>query len=214
MTRVIQFAMLACTCVGLAASGPTTQPLVIYSNDFQKSEEGKVPADMQRVEGDFAVAAEGGGRFLRLAGDPIQTCRLLVGPEVSQDCALSARVRGSAAGRRTPEFGVGLANCVLWVVPAANQIELVRDDDTVAAAPFVWSSGSWTELRMQVRQVGETKWIIEAKAWASGKPEPREWQIVHALSEKPRPGRASLNGIPYSETPIDFDDVVVSAFAK
>jgi len=202
--------------VGVCAAAPTTAPVsgmkVVYSEDFQDVKGENAPSDMMVLGGTFKIAGEEGNRFLRSAGDPIETTGLLVGPENPNATAIHARIRSGSTGKRTPEFGVGLGGAggyVLWVRPAVRQVQLVCDEEVKGTAEYEWHSGEWTNLRLAMRRVGDRKWRVEARAWAWGKAEPGEWQISVVQTEPPPTGRASVWGVPFSEKAIDFDDVVV-----
>jgi hypothetical protein len=75
-------------------------------------------------------------------------------------------------------------------------------------APYAWTSGTWTDVKMSITKSGDT-WVVQGKAWEHGKDEPKDWAVKFEDKEKPLAGRATLWGIPYSTTPIQFDDIVV-----
>src|SRR6186997_431335 len=61
--------------VAVLVSGMATfasgQPL--YSNDFEKSEAGKLPDELMSLGGEFVVKSEGTNKFLELPGAPLET---------------------------------------------------------------------------------------------------------------------------------------------
>jgi len=135
------------------------------------------------------------------------------GPAETDNIAISARIRSAAKGRRYPSFGVGLngvAGYKLQVSPAKKMLELYKDQELKQTLPYDWKSGQWTQLRLQVRKIKESEWKIEGKVWIEGNPEPKEWMIAANETEAPASGRASVFGSPFSGTPIQFDDFVVS----
>jgi hypothetical protein len=187
-----------------------TKPL--YENNFETAEVGKVPDDFLVLDGGFAVRAEGGNKFLELPGSPLDTFGVQFGPSGNPEVAVSARINGTGKGRRFPTFGVGLngvAGYRLQVSPGKKLLELYRDQELKGSLPFEWKSGTWTNLRLQVRKDKTGGWKIEAKAWVEGVAEPA-WLISVADKEDPPAGRASLFGSPYSGTPIQFDDLSVA----
>jgi hypothetical protein len=138
----------------------------------------------------------------------------LFGPATNAGTCVSARIQGTAKGRRFPSFGVGLngpSGYKLKVSPAKNALELDKGDDTLASVPYDWKSGAWTMFRLRVRAAGEQRWKIEGKAWPQTGSEPKEWMIAVEEKTPPHPGRASLWGSPYSGTPIRFDDLLLTA---
>src|SRR5438874_2648956 len=134
------------------------QPKTLYRNDFEKAEIGKVPEDFLVLDGGFAVRQEGGNKFLELPGAPLgeDTFGLLFGPTEPENVSASARIFGTAKGRRFPAFAVGLngvGGLKLQVSPAKKLVELYRGEEVVATAPYTWEPGSWTLLRLDVRKV-------------------------------------------------------------
>lgn len=199
--------LLAC-CFTAAAEAPT------YVNDFEQAEVGATPADVMVLMGDFSVRREKDNSFLELPGAPLESFGLFVGPEKASPSACGARIYGTRTGKRFPEFGVGLGGASgfkLWLMPAVNELQIVRNDQVLAAVPYSWASGTWTVFRLQIRPAGEGKWRVEGKAWESGKTEPAAWMVGTEVTQPPPQGRASLWGVPYAETPIRFDDLVVGA---
>ena len=187
-----------------------TKPL--YENNFETAEVGKVPEDFLVLDGGFAVKAEGGNKFLELPGSPLDNFGVQFGPGGNSEVTVSARINGTAKGRRFPTFGVGLngvAGYRLQVSPAKNRLELYRDQELKGSVAFDWKSGAWTHLRLQVRKDKAGGWKIEGKAWVEGSTEPA-WLITVDDKEDPPPGRASIFGSPYSGTPIQFDDLTVA----
>ncbi len=203
-------------CVLNAAAAEETK--TVYQNDFSKGEIGKLPEEMLLLDGGFAVQEVAGNKVLQLPGAPLDTFGVLFGPTESANLAVGARVRSAKKGRREPAFAIGLngnAGFKLQVSAAKKLLELYKGDDVVASESFTWESDSWTALRLQVRKVKDGEFVIEGKAWKHATPEPAKWNVTH--TEKPEggkdliAGRASIWGNPFAGTPIDYDDVVVSA---
>src|SRR5215472_6039238 len=65
---------------------------VLYQNNFEKEEVGKVPADFMILDGGFAVKEEGGNKFLELPGAPLDSFAVQFGPTESSDLSVSARI--------------------------------------------------------------------------------------------------------------------------
>jgi len=204
--------MLLCLCSLSPAQAPAPTTRTAYVNDFENAEVGNVPEDMLVVAGQFAVRKEGGSAFLELSGAPVNSFGVLLGPENTADAICGARILATRTGKRFPEFGIGLAGASgyrLWLMPAVSELQLLQNDDVMAAIPYTWTSGTWTMLRLQLRKLADGKWKLEGKAWQQGQPEPPGSMISLDQTEAPGNGRASLWGTPYSETPIRFDDIIV-----
>src|SRR6266566_3030468 len=116
-----------------------TQPL--YQNDFEKAEVGKVPPEFLVLDGGFAVKEEAGNKFLELPGSPLESFGVQFGPTESSDLSVTARIKGTAQGRRYPTFGVGLngvAGYKLQVSPAKKMLELYKDQALKASVSYEW----------------------------------------------------------------------------
>jgi hypothetical protein len=191
-----------------------TPPLAksLFENDFEKVTAGKLPDDFMVLGGEFTVREEGGNKFLELPGTPLDSFAVQFGPTEIADVAVSARIFGTATGRRFPAFGVGLngvSGYKLQVSPAKKALELLKDQDLKTSVAFDWKPAAWTQLRLQVRQVKDGGWRIEGKAWPQGEGEPKDWMVVADEKEEPVAGRASVLASPFSGTPVWFDDLVV-----
>jgi hypothetical protein len=164
------------------------------------------------LDGQFAVREEEGNRFLELPGAPLESFGVLFGPNESEGVEVTARILSTKSGRKFPTFAVGLngvGGYKVRVAPAKNALELVKGDDVKASVPFKWTSGQWTVFRLSVRKSGAGVRIL-AKAW-QGADEPKEAQLQHDESEKLPPGKAGVWGMPFSGTPIRFDDLKITA---
>jgi hypothetical protein len=205
--------LLFCFCTAVWAEN--TQPAVaepLYQNNFQQEKLDQAPGNVMVLSGEFTVKQEGDNKFLELPGAPLETFSTLFGPTENENIAASARIFGTAKGRRSPTFGIGLngvSGYVLRVAPQKKELELVKDEQVLASATFEWKSGVWTHFRLQIRKVKDDEWKVEGKAWMEGSEEPKNWAIAFDLKEKPTPGRASIWGAPYTGTPIRFDDLMV-----
>lgn len=184
----------------------------LYTNNFQHAKLGELPDDLKFANGEFAVAEDGGNKFLELPGAPLESFSVQFGPAESDNVAVSARVYGTLRGRRYPTFGVGLGGVGGWklqVAPAKKALELLDDQAVKVSVPYDWKSAEWTHLRLQVRKLQAGEWKIEGKVWRAGEDEPNSWTITTETAEAPVTGAASVFGSPFSGTPIRFDDLVV-----
>ena len=202
-------------CLAFFSLGLTAfaQGKTLYKNDFEKAEVGQVPPDFLVLDGGFVVKEENGNKVLELPGAPLDSFALQFGPVEAENVAVSARVKGTAKGRRYPSFGIGLngtAGFKLQVSPARKMLELYQDQELKQALPYAWKSGQWIQFRLQVRKIKDGQWKIEGKVWAEGSLEPDQWSIAADAKEAPIAGRASVFGSPFSGTPIQFDDFMVT----
>ena len=210
LTKILAMALLA----GSGWCAPAQAAAVDYSNDFEKSEVGKVPEDFLVLDGQFAVKEEGGNKFLELPGAPLDTFGVLFGPTEKYGLAASARIYGTGKGRRYPAFAVslnGVSGYKLQVTPAKKLVEVYKGDTVKASVPFEWMSAKWTRLKLQLRKVRDGEWKVEGKVWPEGSSEPKSWTISCDEKEEPVSGRAGVWGNPFSGTPIRFDDLKVTS---
>ena len=196
---------VAIVCAATLPVAAAEKPL--YENNFEKAEAGKLPEELKFATGDFTVKAEGGNKFLELPGAPLDSFNVQFGPTESADVAVSARIYGTANGRRYPVFGVG--GYRLQVSPGKKALELYQDQDVRASVAYDWKPGEWMRFRLQVRKVKDGEWRIEGKAWPAGTSEPAQWMVAFDEKEAPVAGCASVFGNPFSGTPIGFDDLLV-----
>jgi hypothetical protein len=206
MKNILIAGVLACATIAFA------QPKPLYENHFDQVAAGKLPEDLMVIGGDFTVVADGTNKVLELPGAPLDSFAVLFGPTEAADVAVSARILGTAKGRRAPTFGVGLSGVggfKLQMAPGKKALELLKDQEVKASVEFKWPSGAWTQFRLQVRKLKEGEWQVEGKAWPQGNAEPKEWTITFTDKEEPVAGRASVLGSPFAGTPIWFDDLVV-----
>jgi hypothetical protein len=185
----------------------------LYENNFEKANVDKVPEDFLVLDGDFTVKESEGNKYLELPGAPLDTFGVLFGPTTNAGVCLSARIYGTAKGRRFPQFGVGLDGqngYKLKVSPAKDAVEIYKGDDSVASVPFHWKPGTWTMFKLQIRQTDGPAWKIEGKVWPQTEVEPTAWTITLDETASPHPGRPSIWGSPVSGTPIRFDDLLLT----
>ena len=195
-----------------AADAPgSAKPL--YAQDFEKAEVDKVPDGMLVLDGGFAVKATTGGKVLELPGDPLETFGVLFGPTEKDGLCVQASLLGTGKGRRFPVLAVGLngvGGYKLQISPAKKALELYRGEEVKASAPLDWKSGAWATLKLQLRKVKDGEWKAEGKVWAQGDSEPAAWQINFTDVTEPAAGRPSIWGLPFSGTPIQFDNLLVT----
>ncbi|MEE2947279.1 MAG: hypothetical protein VX392_03080 [Verrucomicrobiota bacterium] len=199
----------------MALSVRAAEPL--YQNNFEQSTIGGVPNDFLVLDGDFAVKAESGNKFLELPGAPLDAFGFMFGPSARHGNEISARMFGTKKGRRFPVFGValnGVNGYRLQVTPAKRAIELLKAGSVVAKAPFRWNGGEWLRFALRIEQTSETEWTVSGKVWVDGKKAPSKPTLTHKETKEPRNGKPSIWGSPYSGTPIRYDDIVVKKIAK
>jgi hypothetical protein len=186
---------------------------ILYHNNFERTDTGKVPDEFLVLDGDFSVKESEANKYLELPGAPLDTFGVLFGPTTNAGVCVSARIYGTSKGRRYPQFAIGLDGqngYKLKVSAAKDALEIYKGDESIASVPYHWKTGSWTMFKLRIRQTDGPAWKIEGKAWPQTETEPKEWMIALVEKTEPRPGRASLWGSPVSGTPIRFDDLLLT----
>jgi hypothetical protein len=185
----------------------------LFSQDFSEVKEGEPPDGFLVLDGQFAVKHAAGDKFLELPGAPLESYGVLFGPNEAAGIEVEARIRGTRTGRKFPTFAAGVnggGGYKIRVVPAKNAVELVFGlEDVRASAPFKWTSGEWTHLKIRITKT-DAGVAISAKAWQTGA-EPADWTLTTTDKEAPPAGKPGVWGMPFSGTPIQFDDLKVSA---
>jgi hypothetical protein len=199
-------AVLLCFVV-ISAEAPAN-----YKEDFQRADEGSMPEQLLVMNGTFAVKSEADNKFLQLPGEPLDTFGFMLGSDETN--SIQASIRATNTGKRFPEFGVGLsgpAGYRLWLQPAVGEVQILKGDNVKVAKPYEWKPGTWLMLKLQLTKQNN-KSTLQGKLWPRGTDEPRDWTISFEdpESEKSPKGRASVWGVPYSGTPIDFDDIAIN----
>jgi hypothetical protein len=191
--------------LGLTALTLHAAPL--YEENFEKTQGEGLPESLLLLDGQFAVKGEAGNRYLELPGSPLETYGVLFGPNLPHGTQAEARILATKAGRKFPTFALGLNGVngfKLRVVPGKNQVELVQGEEVKASAPFPWQSGEWTSLKLQVKADGAGL-SVAAKAW-QGATEPANWTVQLAVATPLPAGKAGVWGMPFSGTPLRFDN--------
>jgi hypothetical protein len=182
----------------------------VFQTDFQNSPVGKLPAEFTPVEGNFAVREQDGNRFIESPDAPVDSYILLFGPPTIGNVSVSARVFGTAKGRRYPTFAVGLngaAGYRLQASPGRKEVGLHKGDEVKVSVPFDWKPGEWLWLRLEIAKVNDNTWRVRGKAWPHGTNEPRSWTLSIEDNTPPRSGRAVVFACPIAGTPVRFDDI-------
>ncbi|MFM7606057.1 MAG: hypothetical protein ACKO8Z_12795 [Prosthecobacter sp.] len=174
---------------------------------------GEVPAEVFVLDGKVSIAEKDGGKAIMIdPGTELVEASAQIGDSAAGNALIQARVFASKKGRSSPRFGIsvhGMNGPRLYVNPAKKQIELVRGDQLLASAPFVWVSDSWLNLRLEVMKGEGDKWVAKAYAWPDKGQKPTDSLLKHEFTGLKGQGKCTLWATPYSNTPIYFDDLQI-----
>lgn len=200
------FAASSCWLFAQDETGP-------HVENFETFEAGAEP-DLFILDGTFTVENGDAGKVLQLGPEPLVEGSIQLGKSLKTSSEVSARIQATNKRRSYPRFGVGLhgmSGYKLRVVPAKKEIELVRNEEPVASAPFDWEPGKWYFVRLRVAGSAEAGWKVEGWAWTDGAEAPETPQISFDGEPARLQGKGSIVGTPYSGLPILFDDVEIKA---
>jgi hypothetical protein len=205
---------LAILSLGMVAwvGGAGLQAGEVFKLDVAALAEGPVPKEaLFVVEGVWEVASKDGVKAVKILPEPITDANAQVGASAKGNASISARVFATKQARSYPRFGLsvhGMSGYRLMVNAPLKQIELVKGEEVVAKAPFVWTSDTWVNLKLAASRAGaEGPWTIAAFAWTEGNA-PVEPQLRHVdESGMKGTGKCGLWGTPYSEQAIYFAEV-------
>jgi len=201
---ILLFALLS-----VAAEAGESTLLKFNAEDWS---EGAPPKEVFVVDGTIEVTTREGNKVLTVQPDPITDASAQLGVSAAGEAVILARVLGTKRGRSSPKFGVavhGMSGHRLLLNAPKRQLELVKNDEVLASAPFTWTSDAWVWLKLEAKRGEGEAWQITGKAWAADANEPAEAQLKHADQGLKGQGKASVWGTPYSEQPIHFDDIEI-----
>lgn len=183
--------------------------------DFESMEPGEPPAEYVVTDGEakFSIAVVENNKVLEMSPTPLVDGGVLLGTSIKGPATVSARVLATGKRRSHPRFGVGLHGAGGYrclIAPARKEIQLMKDDAVVAQAPFEWKSGIWTRIEFTLSKNASGGSDLEARAWQEPTARPAAPQLTLTVPTPPGTGKASLWATPYSETPVDFDDIEVT----
>ncbi len=208
-TRTYASALFAWLALSGAVAAQTKEA---FKLDLGGVADGPLPKEaLFVVEGVWEAVDKDGTRAVRISPEPITDANAQAGPSAKGSASITARVFATRQARSYPRFGVsvhGMSGYRLMVNAPLKQIELVKADEVVAKAPFVWTSDTWASLRLEAKREGESgPWTITASAWSEGA-EPAEPLLRHTdESSMKGNGKCGLWGTPYSGQPVYFADV-------
>ena len=147
----------------------TKDPRVIFKS-------GTPTALFKTVSGIWKSYELKGKKMIRLSPEPIQQCRLEMGPSLrTYNVSVSTKTLAKNKGRLNPRMGVGLFGefgFFLRLVPAREKMELVQYGEVIAECPLQWDPSKWQFIKLKVT-AADTHWKVEGKTWREGKPNRR-----------------------------------------
>lgn len=211
---------LACAVISSAQTpaAPATDapsaaaPQADTKEDFQKRDVGPVPDELMVVQGTFEIAAEGENKFLQQLAEPLDDGAVLLGKSLKNGGTVKAKIKASSKRRSAPRMGVGVGGTSGYrfrLLPAEKKVELTKEDGRLVAVDFAWKPDVWFWVEISVLPDKDGKWSIQGRAWEAGQKRPEAPTISQVTEEKPPAGKASIIGTPFSQQPIQFDEIEI-----
>lgn len=190
-----------------------------FQEDFEKLEAGDVPSDYFVIEGEWSIVkTDDENLALKVAEAPLVESQVQLGESLrDMGGTVRARVLADKKRRSSPRFGVGMhgmSGFRLRLVPAGNQLELVRSDEVAASTEITWTAGDWWMLELSVEPDDTGQWNVAGRAWPEDGERPEKPQIEFSEAEAKFSGKASVTATPYAGLPIFFDNIVVEKGAS
>jgi hypothetical protein len=204
--------LLLAACL-LATSALPAQQLQTFELKADDWAEGEPPKEVFVVDGTIKIAARDGNKAIVIDPNPITDASAQLAVSASGSASIEAKILAIKRGRSTPRFGVsvhGMSGHRLIVNPAKKTIELIKNDQTLASAPFAWTSEAWVKVKLEAKKGAGDAWSIIGKAWSADAAEPAEALIKHEEKSLKGQGKCAIWATPFSGEPVFFDDIRIS----
>ena len=189
--------------------------VVEFSEDFSKIKTGSEPESLFILDGAYTVQeGQNDEKSLTLPGSPMGDFGLLFGPRIREKgLELRFSFFSRKKGRRMPSIAAGIGGVRglrLRLNPAARNLALSFDEQTLKEIPFSWIGDQWWSVRFQMTpQDSNQSTFVQYKLWPKQEAEPDTWLVSEKFSIQYKGGKCALWGFPYASTPILFDDLTI-----
>ena len=207
--------LLLAACL-LATTSLPAQQLQTFEIKADDWTEGEPPKEVFVVDGTIKIAARDGNKAIVIDPNPITDASAQLAVSASGSASIEAKILAIKRGRSTPRFGVsvhGMSGHRLIVNPAKKTLELIKNDQILASAPFIWTSEAWVKVKLDAKKGAGDVWSITGKAWSADAAEPAEALIKHDEKSLKGQGKCAIWATPFSGEPVFFDDIRISVEA-
>lgn len=187
-------------------------PPLPLREDFEKIQEGKVPAGWIAATGKFVVETRDGNRVLKkMSNNPrFWRTNVYIGTPAMNSYTIQADLLGILSKRRIPDMGL-IANRYILDIKGSQQRLQIRtwlsELRMSKWIDFSWNPSTWYRVKMRV-DIINNKAIVRGKVWPRNELEPEVWTIE---AEDPLPNREGSPGLyGYSSSEIYYDNIIVS----
>ena len=181
-----------------------------WSEDFELTEDGKVPAYFVGHANKFSVQTKEGNKVLVKppAAVGLNRSDIFLGPGNMKGYILQADMLGTKK-RQLPDMGLNAYRYTLDLMGVSQRLQLRTWGAELLEAKnvaFAWQQDVWYTMKLQVDFTG-TKATVKGKVWPRAEAEPEAWTITLEDELPNFEGSPGLYG--YSPSDIYFDNVKV-----
>jgi hypothetical protein len=182
-----------------------------WQENFESTEESKVPSYFVGHGNKFAVRAKDGNKMLVKppAAAGLNRSDIFLGPSTMKNYAIQADMMGSLNNRQRPDMGL-IAYRYTFDLMAIQQRVQIR---TWAAellesknVEFKWEPDVWYTMKLQVEVSGNNA-LVQGKVWPRSEKEPEAWTITMEDALPNLEGSPGLYG--YSPAEIYYDNIKI-----
>jgi outer membrane protein assembly factor BamB len=184
---------------------------VPWQEDFESTEEGKVPSYFVGHGNKFNVAVRDGNKVLVKPPARVGLNRsdIFLGPPTMKNYAIQADMMGTQSKRTRPDMGL-TANRYTLDLMGLQRLQIrtwgaeLVESKTI---DFKWEPEVWYTMKMQVDVVGN-KATVKGKVWPRSEKEPEQWTITMEDNLPNLEGSPGIYG--YSPAEIYYDNIKIT----
>lgn len=226
MSKVPQSSIFACLFLalpGFLAAGPTqtdSSPWrLVYEENFDGVEEGRLPKDFFVLEGNFMVTDLNGRKCLSLKGIPVGEHGFLFGPRIREsNLELSFTCKGAVKSRRHSVFALalgGMSGIHQRFNPGTQSLLMSYGEDSHTRELIHWKSSEWVQVCLQVIQGNVHQEITIKTQWKNESEKTKMNEEIWRIEDAPLPnGKFILWGFSYAEKEMYWDDLKIRTQAR
>jgi len=182
-----------------------------WQEDFESTEESKVPSYFVGHGNKFAVRAKNGNKVLVKppAAAGLNRSDIFLGPPAMKNYAIQADMMGSLNNRQRPDMGLIAYRYTLDLMGIQQRVQI----RTWAAellesknVDFKWEPDVWYTMKLQV-EVSGNKALVQGKVWPRSEQEPAAWTITMEDALPNLEGSPGLYG--YSPAEVYYDNIKI-----
>ena len=226
MSKISQSCILASLLIifrGFLVAGPhqsESSPWhLLYEENFDGIEEGKLPDDFFVLEGNFMVADMNGRKCLALKGLPVGEHGFLFGPRIrDKHLELSFSCKGAVKSRRHSVFALalgGMSGIHLRFNPGTQNLLMSYREDSHIRESIHWASSEWVHVCLRVIQGDVQQELIIKAQWNNESEKSKKNEDTWRIEDSSLPGgKCILWGFSYAEKEMYWDDLKIRTQAR